>query len=538
MEQILKIQSEQSFAETAKPGDFINSKLADFIIPGNTGSYDLSKSYININMEIIPANTTQTDTQGTAQPATNDTDTALYNNEIIYNGNTGGASVAQIVPASALVRNADLFSAARGMVESIRKVNTLRQILWNLESDKAEQHDGLDKIGTFQGRRGKNNETSSLIQIIGSNVNNAGLADTTKKAAALTRDYRIPLSDLFGVGNAMWNSDVFHDTRIHLELEPNLLAIHQLGGEESTSVYDPAGVNVAWGACDDYTVASGHGQLGAGEALGTVKPLITTIEYKEFQQDLPFYVGQAIRVRCTSANAGAQDYNVIIDAVEYNLGTNATNPPAGSQQVRIHTRTTCYTNAGGAENITATRIDALKSGAANDQIQINRAEIVLSQMPGVNAPDSIDYRTYSTEETQGINQTNYNKQIVVEPNCQNLIIAHCASGQTAPLQEWESYRLSINNVDVVGNRDIAYGKPLHEDRMLRFFNNRGQNVSNMTLQTISVDDEQNGAANQIPFYPILETMPLTRDEKIVNLELNSAGGAKDVVFYKELVRTI
>ena len=53
MEQILKIESEQGFSETANHGDFINSKLIDLIIPGNTGTYDLSKTYININMELV-----------------------------------------------------------------------------------------------------------------------------------------------------------------------------------------------------------------------------------------------------------------------------------------------------------------------------------------------------------------------------------------------------------------------------------------------------------------------------------------------------
>ena len=57
MEKILKIQSEQGFSETAiadpaAVGQFINSKLVDFIIPGN-GTYDLSKSYVNINMEVV-----------------------------------------------------------------------------------------------------------------------------------------------------------------------------------------------------------------------------------------------------------------------------------------------------------------------------------------------------------------------------------------------------------------------------------------------------------------------------------------------------
>ena len=182
------------------------------------------------------------------------------------------------------------------------------------------------------------------------------------------------------------------------------------------------------------------------------------------------------------------------------------------------------------------RIEALLSATADDQIRINRAEIVLSQMPGVDAPTGIDYRTYSTEETQGNSLTSYNKQVIVEPNCQNLIIASVPSGKTQPSKSWTSYRLAINNEDVAGNRDIHYNKSLHEDRILRFMNNRGQNVSNLTLHQIGTSETQ-GANNQVPFYPILETMPLTQTEKMVNLELNSAG-AEDIIFYKELVRSI
>ena len=531
MEQILKIQSEQGFSETAKPTEFNNSKLIDLIIPGNTGSYDLSKSYVNLNMGLVNAPSAD-------QPASAvTTDTALYNNEIIYNGNLGGTDPSTIVPCSAIVRNADMFSANRGMVESIRRVNTLRQILWNLENDKAEQHDGLDKFGTFQGRRGVKNQTSSLVQIIGSNVNNAGNA-STKKAHALSRDFRIPLSDLFGVGNAMWNSDVFGDTRIHLEIEPNLLSIDHLGGEESTTPFDATGVNKNFGQCVDYN-GGGAGNLGAGVELGTATaPLILSIPYFDPQLDCPFYVGQAVKASATGATTGASG-NIfsVIDSITFFGKTNGTNPPAGDQLCRVVLRDLVMTGGAGGEAVTLIILDALQSNNTLDQIIINRAEIVLSQMPGVDAPTGIDYRTYSTEETQGNGQESYNKQIVVEPNCQNLIIASVPSGKTAPQFAWTSYRLAINNVDVCGNRDVAYNKSLHEDRILRFMNNRGQNVSNMTLHQVSTQKIQEGGANQIDYYPILETMPLTQGEKLVNLELNSAG-AEDIIFYKELVKSI
>lgn len=532
MEQILKIQSEQGFSETAKPQAFINSKLIDLIIPGSTGSYDLAKSYVNINMEVI--NAANANQSATAQPAT---DTALYNNEIIYSGNIGGANPSTIVPCSALVRNADMFSSNRGMVESIRRVNTLRQVLWNFENDKAEQHDGLDKIGTFQGRRGLNNRTSSLVQIIGSNVNNSGVI-AAKGASGLSRDYRIPLSDLFGVGNAMWNSDVFGDTRIHLEIEPNLLNITQLGGSESTSIFDPSVTNIAFGAGRDYNAASGLGNLPVGIELGTIDaPVVLALPYFDPQLDCPFYVGQAVKLSATGGTTGASgDIFSVVQSLTFFGATNGTNPPAGDQRVSMTFRDKILTGAAGGEPVTLVKVDALLSKSADDKIQINRAEIVLSQMPGVDAPDSIDYRTYSTEETQGNAQPSFNKQIIVEPNCQNLIIASCPSGKTQPSRPWTSYRLAIDNTDVAGNRDIHYNKSLHEDRILRFMNNRGQNVSNMTLNQIGTSETQ-GDNNQVRFYPILETMPLTQTEKLVNLELNSAG-AEDIIFYKELVKSI
>ena len=50
-----------------------------------------------------------------------------------------------------------------------------------------------------------------------------------------------------------------------------------------------------------------------------------------------------------------------------------------------------------------------------------------------------------------------------------------------------------------------------------------------------------GGANQIPFDPIFETLPLTQDQKIVNFKItqdNGGNGAQDVVFFKELVKSI
>ena len=98
--------------------------------------------------------------------------------------------------------------------------------------------------------------------------------------------------------------------------------------------------------------------------------------------------------------------------------------------------------------------------------------------------------------------------------------------------------MAINNTDVCGNRDVLYGTPIHRDRIQRTFNNRGQDIRNFSLTGIDVEAAQQDAVDQQKLmYPVYETLPLTQSSKIVNFQLKSAA-AKELVFYKELVKTI
>ena len=106
-----------------------------------------------------------------------------------------------------------------------------------------------------------------------------------------------------------------------------------------------------------------------------------------------------------------------------------------------------------------------------------------------------------------------------------------------PDREWAEYRIAINNVDQTGNRSVFHRKNLHQDRMLRFMNNRGQLVSNMSMYDLNCEAVQ-GDAQQEPLYPICETLPLTAGQKTVTLQIASVAGVADIIAYKELVKTI
>tara|TARA_R110000787_G_scaffold247661_1_gene353209 strand:- start:1971 stop:3593 length:1623 start_codon:yes stop_codon:yes gene_type:complete len=538
-EQILKLQPTNSYGETAIPGAFVNSKLLDFTIPGNS-TYDLSKSYVAINMSAIP-------TANTAGAPTGvlDSDTALYSQEIVLQvganpATAGAAPVAgqyQSSQCASLVRNAQMFSQNRGMVESIRRVDTLRQILFNLENDKTEIKDNLNGFGTFQGRRGLNNRTTSLHHTVTNNTNVNGDVDLALKSYAIARDFRIPLSDLFGVGNAMWNGQVYGDTRINLELNINKLYLMQLGGDEDTS-QSSDNANM-WGAVTAVTVAQST----------PINLLVLTTGYMQDNMGLlmPFHVGQCIVVNGTNANGGGTgtpgpitEVRVIIDSISIDN--------AGLVTITTRTPWMTATAAAAGDAISDILIKADVANVLTSQIRINKAEIVLSQMPGVNGPSEIDYRTYSTEEQNGNDQPTYFHQYAVEPQAQNLIVAHCNAGEIACQREWLEYRMAINNVDVTGNRSVRYAQNLHQDRVLRFMNNRGQDISNLSLRTldnVAIQGTNNDTRNnQLQIFPICETLPVRPEPKTVtlNLEGNPIGSVSttigDVIMYKELIKTI
>ena len=555
-ERIIKLQSEQNFSETAVPSGFLG-KLLDFTIPGNVGmSYDLAKSYVNINMEVFNADAT--DSAGdTPSGAVYGTDTALYSNEIqLADAAAGTTGVKEyLAPCSQLVRNADMFSQNAGMVSSIRRVNTLRSILWNLENDRAEQHDGLDKFGTFQGRRGLNNRTTSLIQNVGFNRNpSSGVADDTIVSQGIARDFRIPLSDIYpDVGNRKWNGDKYGDTRLHLEIQPNNLTIAQLGGSESTSLFSGQGQSANYGDMLDYNTA-GLGDLPADQPLGTGNfPFITTLKYNEPGLYCPFHVGGAVQADGSPAGAivGSATPKIIIASMEVinaarKVSLEAaglTNVPVGS--IAIYTRTPYFTNGAATNATTGIKLKNLLSAASS--IQINRAELVLSEMEEA-AMEIGPYITYTTEETQGHAGLNkLNQQVIIDPLCDNLIVANCASSVIVPDRQWAAYRIAIDNIDQSGNRDIRYNESIHVDRMMRFFKNRNQEWTNSSLRAIDsslaqaipgqapADPDGNGKS----IFPILETMPSIPQQQIVNIELD--GGAtppEDVIFFKEVNREI
>ena len=112
-----------------------------------------------------------------------------------------------------------------------------------------------------------------------------------------------------------------------------------------------------------------------------------------------------------------------------------------------------------------------------------------------------------------------------------------------------SYRYAINNEEETGNRDVMMSttsgggrtgpSPIQADRLIRALDNQGGlGFRNAHLRYYSPTQLQN-AAFSLPVSVIAETAPATPDNKVLNLNIASAGGVlADIKLYKQVQRTI
>jgi len=267
MDNIVKLPSQQSLFNS-------NNRLVDLVIPGNSGVYNLSESYVAIDMSIaglLPNDGTEAaqgqlaNVTAAALPITS----AIADVRLgINHQSTGGSIYDQTaVPVETLVRNASMFSATRGKVEDIRRVDALRSTMKCYTQDI---EDVVDASLTGMPPMAKTNPWSSgrFAQLVG-----VGTTESEFK----TRELRIMLKDLFNIGSAeAWDTSLYGDTHIHLELNLNRIQLQQnLKGTITT---------------DPWNRYYHNNQVVANPPGGITTPV--NIKYKEALQ-VPFPVAAA-----------------------------------------------------------------------------------------------------------------------------------------------------------------------------------------------------------------------------------------------------
>jgi hypothetical protein len=474
MDQIIKLQSNQS-------GPFSNTKnLIDFTIPEG-GVYSLKDSYINLSMNVVSA-----DTSGNP---------SIYNAFPYLDGLTGSLPV---LPNACLVKNAHLASAKKGQLESIRRVDVLRGAL-----DQYEKDDYQKKDRSYY------------------SLNSAVRSDNMNLS---------PFRELHGEGTSI-SKDVSHEVKIKLE------SLYNIGMMEAFSTEEDV-----LGQCDihlecNFDKVLGGFSLGATDAIWTtegpmdsitstvanqpINQLITTKTYNDIKEH-PFWVGQKLTVSSVNNGAAAVVADHIITGISYN---------EGNYKMYITFDSTISTLVTVGHILSA--ITVLGKDPATPVVTIESAELVLSMTPqGTEAPKEFSYTTWSTEEDSGVGRQKFIKQYQIEPEAINMLIAFPLP--IVSQYDYTDYRIRVDNKEQT-NRAVKSRHPILYDRINRFFLNRGKDVKCLleSVRDWNDFDYTDGLVNNA----ILETLPVTDNQKLVNVEINGAG-LGDLIIFKEITREV
>ena len=515
-DKIIKISSQQGFSDTwLNAAEPTNLNLCDFRIPAGM-TVSLKDSYIAFNVSLAPAG-----------------DVPL--NTVLTLDNLSATGENYMAPNSCLIRNARM-TCDRGQVESIRRVDTLKCAMWNLEHDTEEQQDDLNAFTAPKSVRGVGNQTSYFLDAVKVSLDDDDVAITGAVSRNLTRDVKVPLSEIFGIGQVDdWDTSKFGETRIHLETNWNKVKSVNLGGHENESL-NFAGGGLFWGSADDVTLAVDSDLTAI--TLSTVYG-----SQAEMEQLCPFFVSQKILYSATASGTLANAVNVA--TVVNSMGFDET---SGKVVINFNSAVLSNPAGGTASDITDAVIKADTTIAVTNTV--NRAELVLMTRPGVEGDDEYEYVTYSTEQDNGNGINSFSRGYVIEPEAQNMMVCLTKANEILPGIKYKSYRYAIDNVDQTGNRSVEPNSTLQFDRLQRCLTNTstGMGWRNAQLKFFNWTPNTDNSATQEDAYDkpnstICETLLLTDRPKYVDLQIETTGTdgtdtLADIIIYKQMVKSI
>jgi len=494
MDNIVKLPSQQALFNNT-------NNLADFVIPGNSGVYDLSSTYIAISLrtENIELNAAE-GSEGVIPAAGGlPAASAIADMRLGFDhGSLGGSIYANTaVPIEALVRDCSMFSSTRGKIEDIRRSDSLRA------TRKAYLQDMSDvQTAALVGAAGmaKTNPWAS-----GSFAQLVGVGEVSSQYRS--HELRIYLKDLFNIGVAEeWDSAVYGDTRIHLELNIDRLKLRQNLGNAAPSAWTREYHSVTTGRDAAAYETADLIVVSSPQAAATDIPVITMKAEYESLEDSPFWVNQMVTIETlVTVDAGVTpgaggffpanaDTRVgVIKGISWDKTTKKIKLDLGGTVASIPSLTGAVVDGVKmAQTVVGTNVTAASIADAN--LVYQSMELTATRAPVSSGPSQIQYTQYMTQQDQFSNSLGLTRSYYLPPQTTNCIIVLPAPGSTDGSDILGSarltdYRFSINGENVT-NRPVPYmpqaliaggvndakcdaGSSLHYDLISKTFMNQG-----------------------------------------------------------------
>ena len=472
-------------------GPFTKSQnRMSFEVPAD-GVYDLSESWVNLNVEIEIQETETASGVG------------IYSMGLEWEG-----AKTLNVPNSAMVKNARIRTARRGMIEDIRRVDQISNIV-SVYNESYLQRISASYKNVTQLQSALNQEQVSLAR----DLNKVGVVKSTQNNTA---PLKIPLSDLFDFCSQATELDTTRSGALTIALELNVDKV------------DPVQYNESGDWATELTGANWEPITVEGEA-NEIKSLwkIDSLDQSRF------YVGQKLSI-VSSGTGGytpTTDPNpAVIDSIVWNAD--------GTLSIQFEKK---WSDIGAGETITS--IEVSTTTIATATVNFNFGEIVLKKLAKDKSDFStIEYSTFSTEQTNGNGLVNFQRQFQVEAEADAVIVAFpdAASDLLSQNDQLVSWRLRLDNDDLT-DRDIDTLSALHYDRVNMTMSQMRITLRNLRENQMLTDNNLSAAATDEASATTILANPLNQSpqEKLLQLNINckdASTGVTSLTLFKHLPR--
>lgn len=404
------------------------------------------------------------------------------------------------------VRNATISCARKGIIESLSRVDQLKTNIHNYSKSQRELF-GEGYLRCSAAVAPINGQQYSIY----AQINKEG---TVKSRVRKDVPIQIRLGDIWDICNTP-EFDTAKAGDLTLECELNIDRF------EAVQRFTAQGFS---GACEDVPDPGADGFA--------VRQLVMTNKPNDLQAS-DVYVGMPVVVTATGAGgAGNVDEAAVITAI--------TIDDAG---VRTLTFNKTLITLDNGQSLTTVSIASAPWDSAS--VSYDSAEVVLQEVANPVGMDAIAYTTFSTEEDNGNQLTNFQRQYQVEPEASNVMIIFPDEQNelNSTNNNVVNYRLRLNNDNLTSER-VAVRSPLYYDRVSMLIDGMGYPLRNLQENSgtnasgtgqIAWGDVYTQAENKLtiagnPLYP-------TQRTKLLQVNITAGGtGVKQITLFKTLPR--
>lgn len=494
MDNYIKIASSQGVINA-------NQNIVDFYIPSG-GVYNLRDSYIELMCNASSVSD--------ATVAGGIFSLGLrWQNPPVADANTQTHFV-----NAALVKNCFMESEMKGMVDSRRRCDILRQNLDILSKSRTELvSDEVLNANNIMDERQKSHY---------------GLFSDLNKTGNVKSQYRdqvpiqIRLGDLLDVANAVeYDTSLAGMTRVQVELNLDKVKAYQTLTNENNTMPNP---DTFTSTADGTALTSLIFSNGPHGGADTPRRAVPTLAGS------PYYVGQIVRIVGTGANGGANvDAHREITSIDFNS-------TAGSITINFATLGNFDNNQGLGDIVVSI------AAADSTSIAFDSANVVLRQVANPRGLRQIAYSTYDLEEDNGGEQTSFRKQYQLPGEATNVMIMFPSENTdlNSVNNDLNTFRLSLNN-EFLTDRDITVDSPLYYNQLASTVMNMGMSLRNLQQKPgDSVTGTENNVYGQSPkTVYVANYLQPQQSEKLLNVDLNAGGtGIKKIAIFKQLPRLL